>query len=125
MLSVRKEIMFNLKYGIMENLSEEKKEINVTTSDEQTVNLKFRIIFKWALAVLGLVFIMYGGYMYSQDLGYSSNPMDFHEERYVGGDAYNYIISASRSAAVMIKSLIWFVLGCTSIIISRTIHNIK
>lgn len=109
----------------MENLSEEKKEINVTTSDEQTVNLKFRIIFKWALAVLGLVFIMYGGYMYSQDLGYSSNPMDFHEERYVGGDAYNYIISASRSAAVMIKSLIWFVLGCTSIIISRTIHNIK
>ncbi len=71
------------------------------------------------------VFIMYGGYIYNQDLGYSSNPMDFHEERYVGGDAYNYIISASRSAAVMVKSLFWVILGCTSIIISRTIRNTK
>ncbi len=109
----------------MENQNEVKKEINVATSDEQTVNLNFRIIFKWALVVLGLVFIMYGGYIYNQDLGYSSNPMDFHEERYVGGDAYNYIISASRSAAVMVKSLFWVILGCTSIIISRTIRNTK
>ena len=109
----------------MENLNEEKKEINVTTRDEQTVNLNFRIIFKWALVVLGLVFIAYGSYMYSQDLGYSSNPMDFHQERYVSSDPYNYIISASRSAAVMVKSLIWFVLGCTSVIISRTIRNTK
>lgn len=109
----------------MDNTNEEKKDVNVTTSEEQTVNLNFRIIFKWTLVILGLGFIAYGGYLYNQDLGYSSNPMDFYEERYVGGDAYNYIISASRSAAVMVKSLIWFILGCSSIIISRSIHNKK
>ena len=109
----------------MENLNEEKNEVNEASGNEQTVNLNFRIILKWALVVLGLVFIVYGGYLYNQDLNYSSNPMYFHEERYVGGDAYNYIISASRSSAVMVKSLICFVLGCTSIIVSRTIRNTK
>lgn len=44
---------------------------------------------------------------YSNDLAYGSyGVFDFDEKKYVGGDAYNYIISASRSSAVMIKSLI-------------------
>ena len=30
----------------MDNTNEEKKDVNVTTSEEQTVNLNFRIIFK-------------------------------------------------------------------------------
>ncbi len=57
---------------------------------------------------------------YSNDLDCGSyGVFDFDEKKYVGGDAYNYIISASRSSAVMIKSLIWVVLGFCSIIVGR------
>ena len=71
--------------------------------------------------VLGVVFIIIGINYYGEDLECGSyGVFDFDEKKYVGGDAYNYIISASRSSAVMIKSLIWFVLGSCSIIIGRT-----
>lgn len=43
----------------------------------------------------------------------------FDPKKYVGGDAYNYIISATRSTAIMVKSLIYAVLGSTSIIFAR------
>ena len=109
----------------MENPNEEKIEVNVTTSEEQNVNVNFANILKWLLVIIGLGFIIYGFVLYNHDVRYSYDPMDFYEQRYVGGDAYNYIISAARSTAVMVKSLIWFVLGCTSIIVSRTICNTK
>lgn len=110
----------------MEKLYEENVEVNVTTSGEQNVNINFANILKWLLVIVGLCFIMYGFVLYRHDVEYSYNdPMRFYERSYVGGDAYNYIISAARSTAIMVKSLIWFVLGCTSIIVSRTIHNTK
>lgn len=90
---------------------------------EETVNVNFKSIVKWGLVVLGFIFLIVGINYLIQDLHYSDNPMDFTEERYVGGDAYNYIISAARSTAVMVKSLIWVVLGCSSIIVSRTINS--
>lgn len=90
-----------------------------------TVDLNFAVIFKWALLVLGICFIVYGGYLYTEDLDYYSDPMMFYEKRYVGGDAYNYIISAARSTAIMVKSLIWVVLGSTAVLVSRTIHTSK
>ena len=43
----------------------------------------------------------------------------FDPKEYVGGDAYNYIISAARSTTIMVKSLIYAVLGSTSIIFAR------
>lgn len=89
------------------------------------VELNFTVIFKWALLVLGVCFIVYGGYLYTEDLDYYSDPMMFYEKRYVGGDAYNYIISAARSTAIMVKSLIWVVLGSTAVLGSRTIHTSK
>jgi len=93
--------------------------------EEKTVNLTFRGIAKWCLYILGVVFLLVGMSFYFKDVDYYSSPMQFHEERYVGGDAYNYIISAARSAAVMIKSLIWVVMGCSSIIIGRTFSVTK
>lgn len=93
--------------------------------EEETVNVNFKSIVKWGLVVLGLIFLNVGINYLIQDLPYLDNPMNFTEERYVGGDAYNYIISAARSTAVMVKSLIWVVLGCSSIIVSRTIHTAK
>ena len=93
--------------------------------EEKTVNVTFRGIAKWCLYILGVVFLLVGMSFYFKDVDYYSSPMQFHEERYVGGDAYNYIISAARSAAVMIKSLIWVVMGCSSIIIGRTFSATK
>ena len=54
---------------------------------------------------------------YSDDCGYKFH---FDECKYVGGDAYNYIITAARSTALMVKSLIWVILGCCSVLIGRT-----
>ena len=109
----------------MSNLNENDVAGNGVMDNEKSVDVNFASHLKFVLMVSGLAFIVYGGYLYSQDLDYYSNPMHFYEETYVGGDAYNYIISAARSTAVMVKSLIWFVLGCASIIISRTINNAK
>lgn len=90
-------------------------------NEEKKVNVTFSNIMEWTLYVLGVVFIIIGINYYGQDLECGSyGVFDFDEKEYVGGDAYNYIISASRSSAVMIKSLIWFVLGSCSIIIGRT-----
>ncbi len=38
-------------------------------------------------------------------------------DEYVGGDAYNFIISAGLAAAYFIVSLIFVVIGCSSLII--------
>lgn len=108
--------------GLANNVSTEVANVN---DQEKTVNVNFKSITKWGLVVLGAVLLIKGIMLLSQDLHYVSNPMSFTEERYVGGDAYNYIISAARSTAVMVKSLIWVVMGCTAIIVSRTIHNSK
>lgn len=93
--------------------------------EEKTVRVNFKVIIKWCLVIVGLMCLSQGVNLLLEDVFYSSNPMAFTEERYVGGDAYNYIISAARSTAVMVKSLIWVVLGCSSIIVSRTIINVK
>lgn len=90
-------------------------------NEEKKVNITFTKVIEWSLYVLGIVFITIGIKYYGQDLECGSyGVFDFEEKKYVGGDAYNYMISASRSSAVMIKSLIWFVLGSFSIIIGRT-----
>ncbi len=100
-------------------------EVVDVNDQEKMVNVDFKSIAKWGLVLLGIVLLVKGIMLLSQDLHYMSNPMSFTEQRYVGGDAYNYIISAARSTAVMVKSLIWVVMGCSAIIISRTIHTSK
>lgn len=90
-------------------------------NEQKTVSIKLTKVLEYLLYLLGAVFIMAGCDYYFEDLDYSSSPLQFYEKTYVGGDAYNYIISATRSTAIMVKSLIWMVLGCSSIIVGRTI----
>lgn len=116
--------MENLDEKLVEQTMNEEKVVSVPQKTE-SVNVYFKSVIKWGLVVLGFIFINIGINYLLDDLFYLEDPMEFTERRYVGGDAYNYIISASRSAAVMVKSLIWVVLGCTSIIVSRTIHTTK
>ena len=116
--------MENLDEKIVEQSTKEAEQVS-DAQKAQTVNINFKNILKWVLVVLGFIFLIVGINYLIQDLHYLDNPMDFTEERYVGGDAYNYIISAARSTAVMVKSLIWVVLGCSSILVSRTIHTTK
>ncbi|MCS2333630.1 hypothetical protein [Bacteroides sp. BFG-606] len=105
----------------MESQNEQESFNNGTVEQQKTVNLNFIKIFEIIFYVLGVIFITFGFKYYAKDLNFGDNPLKFYEEQYVGGDAYNYIISASRSSAVMVKSLIWMVLGCSSVIIGRTL----
>ena len=95
--------------------------ISKQESNEGKVTINFNQILYIALYVFGIIAIIIAFLWYNKDLEISSggDPFRFYEKTYVGGDAYNYIISASRSTAVMIKSLIWMVLGCSSIIAGR------
>ena len=87
--------------------------------NKDRITISGAIILEVLCYLIGIVSIVFAWIWYNSDLDISSsgNPFRFHEERYVGGDAYNYIISAGRSSAVMIKSLIWMTFGCASIII--------
>lgn len=105
--------------------SQQSQTLQAEMEQPTMVELSLTAILKWILFLLGIVFIAYGGYLYTEDVNYYSSPMMFDEKRYVGGDAYNYIISASRSTAIMVKSLIWVVLGSTTVLVSRTIHSSK
>ncbi len=91
------------------------------TAKSETVNLNISLIVEITLYVVGAILLWFAFKWYNNDLEvWSKNdPFMFSEKRYVGGDAYNYIISASRSAAVVTKSLIWTILGCTSILAGR------
>lgn len=98
------------------------EEIN-KTKEESKVSIENLTVLKIIFYVLGVVSIIIAWKLYNQDLNIHSNgdPYLFHEKEYVGGDAYNFIISASRSAAIMVKSLIWMVFGCSSLIIGKLI----
>lgn len=93
--------------------------IKVIKSD--IVNINISLVIEITLYVIGAILLCFAFKWYNNDLEVwsKSDPFMFSEKRYVGGDAYNYIISASRSAAVVTKSLIWTILGCTSILAGR------
>lgn len=99
---------------VVENASSE-------NAKSETVNINISLVIEVALYVIGAILLWFAFKWYNNDLEvWSKNdPFMFSEKRYVGGDAYNYIISASRSAAVVTKSLLWTILGCTSILAGR------
>ena len=88
--------------------------------NNQKVTLNFSKILRVVINIIGIISIIVAFCLYILDLPTYGSPFEFQEESYVGGDAYNYIISAARSsAAVMVKSLIWMVFGCTMLVIGR------
>ena len=109
--------------SIPETISETKMTENASTetSKSETVNINISLVVEMTLYVIGAILLCFAFKWYNSDLEVwsKSDPFMFSEKRYVGGDAYNYIISASRSAAVVSKSLIWTILGCTSILAGR------
>lgn len=93
-----------------------KNVVTVQPSSEETVEFKWTTVLTWLLYIVGAILIIMCVVKLNQDLTTYSGEFRFKEESYVGGDAYNYIISAARSAAVMTKALIYGVLGSSSII---------
>ena len=90
--------------------------VTVQPSSEETVEFKWTTVLTWLLYIVGVILIIMCVVKLNQDLTTYSGEFRFEEESYVGGDAYNYIISAARSAAVTTKALIYGVLGSSSII---------
>lgn len=99
---------------VLENGTPKKQKSN-------TVNINIPLIVEIAFYVVGAILLYFAFKWYNNDLELwnNSDPFMFSEKRYVGGDAYNYIISAARSSAIVTKSLIWTILGCSSIIAGR------
>lgn len=84
-----------------------------------SVDVSSAKIVEYACYTFAVLFLIAAVVIYNKDLHCSDGPFDFHEQRYVGGDAYNYIISAARSSAIMVKSLIMTVSGFSFVIIGR------
>lgn len=95
----------------------QKKSLEDTIAkDSREEDIDLNAILQWLFYILGAVLIVMSVIKYNADLETYKDEFHFDEIGYVGGDAYNYIISAARSTAIMIKSLILALFGCTSII---------
>lgn len=96
-------------------------EVHKTEKKEEKITITLSPILSATLYVFGIIAIVVAFYWYNKDLNVHSDgdPFRFYEKTYVGGDAYNYIISASRSTSVIAKGLFWMILGCSSIICGR------
>ena len=98
-------------YGTFSFYPGQPKDIQMPTSDKVPLLNRYRKIGKifcndFRCKSLICRSLTIGINYYSNDLNCSFYGVsDFDEKKYVGGDVYNYIISASRSSAVMIKNL--------------------
>ncbi len=88
---------------------------------EKLKNITAVRVVEYAMYVVGVVFLAFAIYYYCSDLllKFDGDEYDFYEKKYVTVDAYNYIISATRSSTVMIKSLILALTGFATIIIGQ------
>ena len=70
--------------------------------------------------LIGLVFISVSVYYFNKSNNYiNDDPFKSLDKKYVGGDAYNYIIAASYASTFMLKSLWHLLLGTCLILFSK------
>lgn len=92
---------------------------NPIEKKSDSINITLPKFIEYGCYVLAVILLIVAVITYTKDLKSYDTPFDFREHRYVGGDAYNFIISASRSTAVMVKCLIMTVSGFSFAIIGR------
>lgn len=100
----------------------------IPTSNQKETDIHWgtKQIVSTVLFVIGGIFLIFAFKFLCSDLDtYDGSQFKFQEEQYVGGDAYNYIISAARSTTIMVKSLIDAVIGCSSIILGQLVNMKK
>lgn len=97
--------------------------MDVIEKKDEKVTIAFPQILSIVLYIIGITAIIIAFHWYNKDLDIHSDgdPFRFYEKTYVGGDAYNYIISAGRSTAVIAKGIFWMIFGCSSIIYGRLV----
>ena len=131
MPKIRQRVGGNNIYSIMENQEMKMEPTPIQNErDPQNASHATNSIGRKLLAALfyivGSVLIGVCIYYLSNDLKpeYSwASEYYFDPKKYVGGDAYNYIISATRATAIMVKSLVYAILGCTSLILGQLISK--
>ena len=106
----------NVKNEVIDATTESQRLVLLSSFNNENVTIKIASLLQWGLIILGLILIFMSIFKYGNDLDTYNGEYKFDEISYVGGDAYNCIISAARSTAVMVKSLILAVLGSTSLI---------
>lgn len=112
----------NEKEVIVTTIAEEQETVQQEQSQSKNfITIDNSKIGAWIFYILGIICLLFAQNFFFDDLELRSggNRYLFYGETYVGGDAYNYIISAARSAAVMTRGLILAVCGCSFIIIGK------
>ena len=98
--------------------------MNEKSNTNQFISINLTRCLEVCLYIIGIICVIIGCKWYNADLQIrNNNPFRFYEESYVGGDAYNYIISASRSTAIALKSIFWIILGGYALILGRLFHK--
>ena len=67
------------------------KQTNIKEKSD-SVNVSIAKIIEYGCYMLAIIFLIAAIVVYNQDLRCTGGPFEFREHRYVGGDAYNYII---------------------------------
>lgn len=80
----------------------------------------------WIWYIISVIFFIFAFVYLSQANDYIDNSAKMMSnndsgmsQRYVGGDAYNYIIAGTYSTTISIRALIFCILGIGSIIIGK------
>lgn len=93
-----------------------------TARNSSVIDIKINTLLQCIFYILGTILIVMSVMKYGADVETYVDEYHFDEISYVGSDAYNFIISATRSTTIMVKSLILAVFGCTSIIAGLTLR---
>ncbi|MFK7750890.1 MAG: hypothetical protein AB8B65_21045 [Kordia sp.] len=73
-----------------------------------------------SLCVAGYFFYDSFHYMLYQDNNYSfSSGYTGMDKKFVGGDAYNFIIAGTYSTTIMLRSVVFTILGCVFLLLGK------
>ncbi|MBC8757216.1 hypothetical protein H2O64_21280 [Kordia sp. YSTF-M3] len=79
--------------------------------------------------VIGVILIAISLYFFVDSYGYTlKESKDFlnnvsyegMNKKFVEGDAYNYIIAGTYSTTMMLRSVVFAIIGCTFLLLSKT-----
>ncbi|AXG70025.1 hypothetical protein KORDIASMS9_02254 [Kordia sp. SMS9] len=80
------------------------------------------------LIAAGILFLIVAGYFFYDSFEYmlqKENSFIYDEKfggmnkKYVGGDAYNFIIAGTYSTTIMLRSVVFTILGCVCLLLGK------
>lgn len=109
----------NAKLKINDNLQSGQQSLNIAAITNKNENMTAKdgyIIVSWLFMIASVAFSIYGVYtLYNNDIS----------ARIVGGDAYNFIIYATRGTAWVCVGIVNAILGLTFAMFANIANNLR